>query len=124
MSPKSTSPRSVPEVRKGQGDVQLERPEFDRRFREQFYDPAFRPFESQIQQLSDIAWEAYQQERKSPITQRAGEGFADPEYQLSIEWLEAREAIRRADREQQMESTPSRVLLICGAARSDQTCPG
>src|SRR5262249_30760700 len=50
MGPKSTPPHSIPEVRKGQGDVQLERPEFDRRFREQFYDPAFRPYQSQIQQ--------------------------------------------------------------------------
>jgi multimeric flavodoxin WrbA len=114
----------VPEVRKGQGDVQLDRAEFERRFREQFFDPAFRPLEEQIRQLADVAWDGYVKYRKSPVTRRAGEGFADPDYEISTAWLAARDAISEAERIQRDSSTTSRVLLICAAARSDQTCPG
>jgi len=116
--------RRTPRVRKGQGDVQLTRAEFDRRFREQFFDPAFRSHEQEIKQLADVAWDGYRHARKSPITRRAGPGFADPEYQLSTDWLAARNAIRTAELKQRRPSTTSRVLLICGGARSDQTCPG
>ncbi len=37
---------AAPEVRSGQGNVKLSRPEFERRFRERFYDPAFDPLRS------------------------------------------------------------------------------
>ena len=123
MDPESPKPQ-MPEVRKGQGSVALERAEFDRRFREQFFDPAFRPLDEQIRQLADVAWEGYKQYRKSPVTRRAGAGFADPDYPLSTAWLEARKAIEDAERSYARASAVSRVLLICGAARSDQTCPG
>ena len=124
MNPGRTSRHLTPQVRRGQGDVQLSRAEFNRRFREQFLDPAFRPHDEQIKQLSDVAWDAYRHARKSPMTRRAGNGFADPDYQLSTEWLAARRAIGKAERLQRRASTASRVLLVCGAARSDQTCPG
>ena len=112
------------DVRKGQGDSSLSREEFARRFRARFYDPGFEPLAAEIDRLLEVAWQAYRAERKSPRTRKAGEGFADPSYDLSIEWLQAREAIQTAQRRQRDPASTSRVLLICGAARSDETCPG
>jgi multimeric flavodoxin WrbA len=74
--------------------------------------------------LLDIAWTDYRQSRKSPVTRKAGEGFADPAYDLSVEWLAARQAILDAQRRHDDPSVPARVLLICAAARNDKTCPG
>jgi multimeric flavodoxin WrbA len=112
------------QVRKGQGDVKLTREEFDRRLRERFYDPAFQTVDRQISEVIDVAWQAYDEYHKSPRTRQAGPGFADPEFELPIEWLETRERIQQADREQKDPARPGRVLLVSGAARHDQTCPG
>jgi multimeric flavodoxin WrbA len=71
-----------------------------------------------------VAWRAYDEYHKSPRKRKAGPGFADPEFELPIEWLEAREQILQAEREQKDPTRPGRVLVICGAARHDQTCPG
>jgi hypothetical protein len=78
---------SVPEVRKGQGDVQLSREEFGRRLGERFYDPVFDGVRDRVDQVIDAAWSAYDQHRKSPRKQKAGAGFADPNFELPIEWL-------------------------------------
>jgi multimeric flavodoxin WrbA len=43
---------------------------------------------------------------------------------LPVEWLETRERIQQAERDQKSGTGPGRVLLISGAARHDQTCPG
>lgn len=112
------------EIRKGQGDVKLTREEFERRLRERFYDPEFQNVEGQIADIVEVAWKAYDEYRKSPRQRSAGPGFADPEFQLPIEWLETRERIQQAEREQKDTSRPGRVLMVCGAARHDQTCPG
>jgi multimeric flavodoxin WrbA len=112
------------DVRKGQGDVKLTREEFERRLRERFYDPSFQKIEHHVARIVDVAWEAYDDYRKSPRKRKAGAGFADPEFELPIEWLETRERIQQAEREQKDASRPGRVLLVCGAARHDQTCPG
>jgi len=112
------------DVRKGQGDVKLTREEFERRLRERFYDPAFQAVERQIADVVDVAWRVYDEYHKSPRTRKAGPGFADPEFELPIEWLETRERIQQAEREQKDAGRPGRVLLVCGAARHDQTCPG
>jgi multimeric flavodoxin WrbA len=112
------------EVRKGQGDVSLTRAEFERRLRERFYDPAFESVEAEIARIVEVAWHGYHDYRKSPRTRKAGPGFADPDHELPIEWLETRERIQQAEREQQDQARPGRVLIVCGAARHDQTCPG
>ncbi len=62
--------------------------------------------------------------RKSPRTRPAGGAFADPTYELSIEWLATKAAIDRAQREHDDSGRPGRVLLICASARNDTTCPG
>jgi multimeric flavodoxin WrbA len=112
------------DVRKGQGDVKLTREEFERRLRERFYDPAFQKVERQIAEIVDVAWTAYDEYRKNPRKRKAGSGFADPEFELPSEWLDTRQRIQQAEREQKDSSRPGRVLLVCGAARHDQTCPG
>jgi multimeric flavodoxin WrbA len=112
------------DVRKGQGDVKITREEFERRLRERFYDPEFHAVERQIADVIDVAWKAYDEYHKSPRTRKAGPGFADPEVELPIEWLETRQRIQEAEREQKDPARRGRVLLVCGAARHDQTCPG
>ena len=114
----------IPEPRKGQDDVHLTREEFTRRFRQQFFDPAFDGLQQEIERLAAAAWDGYEHSRKSPRTQKAGAAFSDPDYDLSVEWLATREAIEAAARRQRDPTGASRVLLISGAARNDQTCPG
>ena len=114
----------IPDVRKGQGDVKLSRVEFERRIRERFADPAFDALSQELQRIVDVAWTAYDKYHKSPRRRKAGPGFADPELELPIEWLETRERIQAAQREHDDPAGRSRILLVCGAARHDQTCPG
>jgi multimeric flavodoxin WrbA len=112
------------EIRKGQAPGRLARAEFSVRFRAAFTDPAFRPEEASIARLEEIAWQAYSAGRKAPFTQKAGPGYADPDYELSSEWIATRARIDAAQQRWADPQTPSRVLLICGSARNDGTCPG
>ncbi|HUG52924.1 MAG TPA: flavodoxin family protein [Vicinamibacteria bacterium] len=114
----------MPEVRKGQGDVQLSREEFGRRLRERFYDPAFDSVRGEVERVIDVAWDGYSEYRKSPRTRKAGPGFAFPDFDLPVEWLETRSRIQDAQRRHDDPSSPRRVLVVAGAARHDQTCPG
>lgn len=41
-----------------------------------------------------------------------------------MEWLETKSRLEQAQAAWQDPATPSRVLLICGSARNDGTCPG
>jgi multimeric flavodoxin WrbA len=110
--------------RTGQFPGKLDRERFRQRFREQFYDPAFGAEEAAIERLEAIAWDAYRNSRKAPVSHKAGPGYADPDYDLSDEWREASERLKRAERRQQDPQTPSRVLVVVGASRNDGTCPG
>ncbi len=113
-----------PDVRIGQVTQKMSREAFRKRFNARFYDPAFRTEDTAIQRLEAIAWEAYQQGRKAPITQKAGAGYADPDYDLSVEWLDAARRVKAAQERQQNPSTRSRVLVINASTRNDHTCPG
>jgi multimeric flavodoxin WrbA len=117
-------PKKQPRVVKGMPDVALTREQFEERLRARFYDPAFGRAAGELDALAEIAWEAYDEFRKSPRARPAGKGFADPEFELPLEWLAARKAVREAERRQKDERGPSRILVINGSARSDQTCPG
>jgi multimeric flavodoxin WrbA len=97
---------------------------FSQRFRQAFFDPAFDAEHESIRRIEIVAWEAYQQDRKAPRTRKAGPGFADPEYELSQEWLATRERLQQAQARQQDPTTRSRVLVVCGSPRNDGTCPG
>ncbi|HBZ06675.1 flavodoxin family protein [Massilia sp.] len=111
-------------VRKGQAGPRLEREAFHRKFIDQFFDPAFEAVADQLAAVEEVAWQAYHDKRKAPRTVKAGPGFADPDYDLSIEWKEAHERLRAAEARQKDPATPSRILLVNGAARNDGSCPG
>ncbi len=80
-------------IRKEMPGVELSEQEFKTRYRERFYDPAFRAREDEIERIAEVAWRAYSESRKAPHTRRAGTGFADPDYELSVEWIAARDRI-------------------------------
>jgi multimeric flavodoxin WrbA len=110
--------------RKGSPTPRLDEAEFKRRFLNQYKDAAFEPLSEELNKVADAAWDAYYNSRKSPRTRKAGEGFADPDYDLSLDWIAAQEAIREAERRHQDEAGPLRVLLINSSSRSEHTCPG
>jgi multimeric flavodoxin WrbA len=113
------------EPRKGQAPKwPMDREEFGERFRRSFYDPAFEKESEAIARLEAIAWDGYKEDRKAPRTEKAGAGFADPDYDLSIEWRAARDKLLEAEKRQKDAATRSRVLVICGSSRNDGTCPG
>ena len=111
-------------ARKGMPDVQLSREEFNRRFRDRFFDPAFEGNEAALEAIIDTAWDGYTAYRKNPKKSRAGDGFAKPDASLPVEWLETRRQIMEAEARQKNPASPNRILLINGSMRSDQTCPG
>ena len=112
------------DVRKGMPSTKLEREEFVRRFRSQFKDPAFEVLDAEIAALCAVAWDGYVNSRKSPVTNKAGPGFANPDYDLSVEWIKARDEIISAQTRHDDPNEKQRILLINGSSRSDQTCPG
>jgi hypothetical protein len=116
--------RQASDVRKGQGDVKLSRDEFARRLGERFYDPAFDSVRADIDRIIETAWTTYDEYHKSPRTRKAGPEFADPEFELPIEWLEARSRVLEAGHRQRDVTLPRRILLVAAAARHDETCPG
>lgn len=111
-------------IRTGQAAAPLTRSEFHERFLVRFYDPAFDGESEAIARLEDIAWAALQEGRKAPVTRPAGPGYADPSYALSVQWLETRRRLQAAQLVWGDRASPSRVLLVCGSARNDGTCPG
>jgi multimeric flavodoxin WrbA len=111
-------------IRTGQAPPQLAREEFAVRFRASFIDPAFRAEDNSLARLEDIAWQAYADGRKAPLTKKAGPGYVDPDYELSLDWIATKHRIDAAQKQWARTASPSRVLLICGSARNDGTCPG
>src|SRR5436190_1143746 len=112
------------DVRKGMPSVELSREEFEKRYRSRFVDPAFRPLHREIDAIIAAAWDGYSNSRKAPVTRKAGPGFADPAYDISVDWLAAREAILTAQRRHDAADETPRILLINGSSRSEHTCPG
>jgi multimeric flavodoxin WrbA len=112
------------EIRKGQASHKLSRQVFGERYRGSFVDPSFATEKAAIARLEEIAWRAYDEGRKAPLTRPAGAGYFDPTYALSVEWLATRQAIDQAQLAWGNPATKSRVLLVCGSARNDGTCPG
>ena len=111
-------------IRTGQAPTPLTREEFRMRFNVRFYDPAFSVEHEAIARLEGIAWDALQEGRKAPLTRPAGPEFADPGYELSVQWLDTRARLQAAQSSWSDGTSPSQVLLVCGSARNDGTCPG
>lgn len=102
----------------------LGRDEFHLRFRRALQDPAYDGVDDALDAVEQVAWDAYHEGRKQPRTVKAGPGYADPDYDLSVEWKEAADRLKAAELRQKDTATCSRVLLVNGAARNDGTCPG
>ncbi|MET0856727.1 MAG: flavodoxin family protein [Telluria sp.] len=111
-------------VRKGQAPGKLGRDEFHLVFKRSFMDPAFGKVAGELAAVEEVAWNNYSESHKAPVTRKAGPGFADPDYDLSVEWIDARERLLAAEKVQKDPATTSRVLVINGSARNDGTCPG
>ena len=118
------SKQPEPTIRKGQAHWPLPRDEFMRRYKARFIDPSFQSLQSQIEQLAQVAWENYVESHKAPRTRKAGPGFQDPNYDMSIDWLDAHHTILEAAKFHSNKASPSRVLVICASSRNDKTCPG
>ena len=112
------------QIRTGQAPPSLTRAQFQERFQVRFHDRAFAVEREAIARLEAIAWGALQEGRKAPITRPAGRGFADPTCELSVQWLDTRKRLKVAQKRWSDRAAPSRVLLVCGSARNDGTCPG
>jgi multimeric flavodoxin WrbA len=115
---------SASDIRKEMPPVKLPREEFEKRYRRRFADPAFAPLKDEIGAIVAAAWDAYSNSRKSPVTRRAGDGYADPDYEIAVDWLDTREAILQAQRRHDDSSRPPGILLINGSPRTEHTCPG
>jgi multimeric flavodoxin WrbA len=111
-------------VRRGMPSARLSRDEFERRCRDRFQDPAFSSLRYELDAIIAVAWDAYSHSRKSPVTRKAGPGFADPDYDIAVDWLNARDAVLQAQRRHDDPALNLRVLVINGSSRSEQTCPG
>src|SRR5690554_992740 len=109
-------------VRKSHRDWKIPRDEFLKRFKANYQDPYFDKFKDTIDELAEVSYKVYLEARKSPKTQKAGEGYQDPDYELSHDWIEAKKAILKAQKE--FEEGEEQILLISASHRNDHTCPG
>ncbi len=110
--------------RHGMPSPRLSREEFRRRYFRQFVDPLFDPLRGELDRVAEVAWQAYRDARKSPLTRKAGPGFADPDYDLSVDWIEARAALQAAQRRHDDAQARPRVLIVNASPRSEHSCPG
>lgn len=119
-----SSPRQapVPQPRKGMPSPRLDEGQFKQRFLAQFLDPAFEAVDRELAAVAEVAWQAYADSRKSPVTRKAGPGYADPDYELSVDWLAARSAIEEAG--ERHASRPGHILIVNASSRSEHSCPG
>ncbi len=115
---------STPEVRRQSEYVELTKDEFRARFYARFYDPVFDEVAAELEKVFEKAWDSYHEYRKSPRTTAAGADFAEPDYQVPVEWLETRAHILAAERRHRDPASPSRILIVNGSTRSEHTCPG
>ena len=121
---KSLTSAKATQPRKGMPGTQLTEHDFKRRYGEQFTDPAFRAVQAEIDKIAAIAWDAYDEPRKAPITAKAGAGFKNPDYDLSVDWTAAKDAIGAAQLRHDAKDGTPRILVINGSSRSEHTCPG
>ena len=114
----------APEPRKGMPSPKLNEEELRKRFLSTYSDPAFDAAKAELDMIASIAWDGYSNSRKSPRTEKAGRGYANPDYELSIDWIQARLAIDNAQEEHDNAEKPPCILIVNCAARSEHTCPG
>ena len=115
---------AAPAVRRQTEYAPLTKAQFRERFHARFYDPAFDAVRGELEKVFEVAWDGYIVYRKSPRKQKAGAGFAEPEFELPVEWFKTRAAISAAEQRQKDPQSPSRILIVNGSTRSEHTCPG
>src|SRR3970040_2436618 len=113
-----------PAVRRQAEWVPLPKEQYRERFFARFYEPAFDGVKAELEKVFEKAWDGYLVYRKSPRKKPAGKEFADPKFELPVEWLAARAAILAAEKRQKDPKLPSRILIVNGSTRSEHTCPG
>jgi len=113
----TTSPR------RGMPSPRLQWEEFRRRYLQQFVDLAFDPMRDHLERVALAAFDAYSNSRKAPLTRKAGHGLHDPDYDLSVDWIDASKAIETAMRRHNDPALPPRILLVNCSPRSEHTCP-
>ena len=109
-------------IEKGQPETRLSYEDFRKEFLQSFFDPRFKELSGAIDKICDQAWKNYSDGRKAPVTERAGRGFQDPQYQLSVEWKESQKQVQIAQNE--WRGSRPRILVINGSPRNEHTCPG
>jgi multimeric flavodoxin WrbA len=114
----------TPEPREGMPSPQLDEATFRERFLSAYIDPAFQDLSDELDKIAGAAWDAYSHHRKSPSTRKAGSGYADPDYDLAVDWLNAKAAIAAAQARHDDRDGPCRVLIVNASSRSEHTCPG
>jgi multimeric flavodoxin WrbA len=113
----------IPGPRTSGEDGKLSQAEFHKRFENLFIDSTFDTVREEISHIESIAWNNYHEGRKAPRTMRAGKNFKDPNYDLSIDWINAKSEIDKA--QYLFENHPdNHVLIINGSDRNEHTCPG
>jgi multimeric flavodoxin WrbA len=110
--------------RKGQAPPPLGRDEFHLQFQRSFIDPGFKEIKEALDQVEQVAWINYVEGHKAPFKEKAGPGFADPDYDMSVEWKASSKRMAELEVLHKNPQTPSRALLICSSARNDGSCPG
>src|SRR5688572_3698591 len=113
-----------PAVRRQQKYVPLTKAQFRERFFAKFYDPAYDKFRPELEKVCEVSWDGYSQSRKAPRTRPAGKAYADPRYQLSVQWSETHATLKAAEARQKDPRSRSRILIVSGSTRSEHTCPG
>jgi multimeric flavodoxin WrbA len=105
-------------------EVKLDRAEFEKRYRSRYADPVFASLTKELDSIVAAAWDAYSHSRKSPNTRKAGPGYADPDYDIAVDWLAARAAVEEAQRQHDDRTRRPYILVINGSSRNEHTCPG
>lgn len=115
---------SKPAVRRQTEWTPLTKAQYRERFFARFYDPVYEAVRPELEKVFEKVWDSYIVYRKSPRLAPAGPGYAEPAFQVAVEWLEARAKIDAAEKRQKDPRSKSRILIVNGSTRSEHTCPG
>jgi hypothetical protein len=83
-------------VRTGQSPGPIDRDTFRQRFRDRIHEAVVQVEDEANGRLEAIAWDAYEQGRKSPLTAEADPGFADPDHDMWVERRETHDRLKTA----------------------------
>ena len=105
--------------------VALTKAEFTRRARERFFDPAFDPLQGEIGRIIAAAWDGYRRRSQVAAHQAGGAALCRSGVRALGRLAEGARCRRRAPSGRRSRPpSKSRILLVNGSSRSDQTCPG